>query len=383
MGSNKSLGCLFVHFYLDIPYSVWRYARHIIRIHIVGILGIDKASFFQHTTIVWDAIPVSISFLYAIRCQSCVAWYIVTACHAIVFWMWGIWIAACRYSHYCQSLLIATSTWSCLIEIIYHVNLTSTGTSIACTLCVIHHTVAEIDILCLCRILPVVSGVVIVLGKTLPVIACSIETRTAIGNMCYHVMMETGKLATPYTSISVCTFIVTSVSKAFCYRTPLHGEVVVVVEWSNLIDTPWERAMVYHDACLLFLCWSICSIVDIALLSSSEPDKAYDIVGTWIDGIVTECYTWRRGCLSKNGCILSNGNVRIQRYDTCNIKNNNFLWIARHSRAERAVTFIVQVGDMSYFTTSSSCYKTSMSFCSRKSRCWFELCIHSCVCSSY
>ena len=55
--------------------------------------------------------------------------------------------------------------------------------------------------------------------------------------------------------------------------TPLHGEIVVVVERSHLVDAPAEGAVVEDDAGLVALPGSIRTVIDVLFLSAGMRRK--------------------------------------------------------------------------------------------------------------
>ena len=131
-----------------------------------------------------------------------------------------------------------------LVVIVHDINLTTAGAAIAGALCVVHYTVAEIHIFSLYWVLPFIGIVIEIVCVALPVVSGSIEAGTAIHQMGYEIVVETGKLSSPDATISVSSLAVSWVGKTFGYCAPLHGEVVVVIVGCNLVDTPAERAMV-------------------------------------------------------------------------------------------------------------------------------------------
>ena len=68
------------------------------------------------------------------------------------------------------------------------------------------------------------------------------------------------------------------IGKTLSNGTPLHGEIVVVVEGSHLIDAPAEGTVVEDDTCLVALPCSIRSVIDVFFLTSSQADESDDAV---------------------------------------------------------------------------------------------------------
>ena len=152
-----------------------------------------------------------------------------------------------------QSRTFQTMAGTCLVVVVDDIDLSTTRTAIAGALSVIHHAVAEIDVLCLHGVLPFVGVVFLVGGIARPTISGTIESRTTVHEMTHEVVMEACQLTTPDTAIAMSTLGVTGIGKALCHGAPLHGEVVVVVERSHLVDAPAEGAVVEDDTRLVAL----------------------------------------------------------------------------------------------------------------------------------
>ena len=121
------------------------------------------------------------------------------------------------------------------------------------------------------------------------------------------------------------TLVVTGVVETLCYGTPLHGEVLIVVERSCLVDTPTHRAMVDDDVVAIASPERICTIVNIYGIATANAYETNDyVVCLVLQSVVAECDTITRGCLTfyRNITIL-NGEVALQCYCTRNIKYDN------------------------------------------------------------
>ena len=163
------------------------------------------------------------------------------------------------------------------------------------------------------------------------------------------------------------TLGVTRVGEALCHGTPLHGEVVVVIERSHLVDTPAEGAVVEDDAGLVALPWSISSVVDVLLLSTANADETDDVVATRLNRIIAQGDAWRRGCLSENCDVVCEFEVRLQRNHTSHIEDDDL--IARlDCLSERAGSAVIEIRYVYDFAASTTRYVSSVTFGSRKGR---------------
>ena len=120
--------------------------------------------------------------------------------------------------------------WSSLVVIVHDVDLSAARPSVAGTLCVIHHAVAEVYVFCLHGVLPLICIVILVTGVACPSVSCTIKTRTAVHEMAYEVMVEAGELTAPDATVTMCSLRVARIGETLGNGTPLHGEIVVVVE---------------------------------------------------------------------------------------------------------------------------------------------------------
>ena len=120
--------------------------------------------------------------------------------------------------------------WSSLVVIVDDVDLSAARTSVAGTLRIIHHAVAEVYVFCLYGVLPFIGIVILVAGVSCPSVSGTIKTRTAVHEMAYEVMVEAGKLTSPDATVTMCSLRVARIGKTLGNGTPLHGEIVVVVE---------------------------------------------------------------------------------------------------------------------------------------------------------
>ena len=187
--------------------------------------------------IVFHAVPVAVSGLFSVAQLGSVALDIVTAGHVIHVGIIAR-VASISDSDECDALILVVIFRSVLVIIVDDIDLSATRTAVAGALRIVHEAVAEIHILRLKAVAPFVFVVVVVGCISVPFVSCSVEAWTTVGQMCQEIMMETGKLATPDASIAVRTLIMTRVCQGFCHGTPLHSEVIVIIERSHLVDAP-------------------------------------------------------------------------------------------------------------------------------------------------
>lgn len=106
--------------------------------------------------------------------------------------------------------------------------------------------------------------------------------------MTYKVVVEAGELTAPDASVTMCSLRVTRIGETLGNGTPLHGEIVVVVERSHLVDAPAEGTVVENDAGLVALPGSICTIIDVLLLSAAYAEETDDVVAARLNGVISE-----------------------------------------------------------------------------------------------
>lgn len=132
-----------------------------------------------------------------------------------------------------ESCTFQTMAGTSLVVVVDNIDLSATRTAIAGSLSIIHHAVAEVYVLSLYGVLPLIGTVFLVAGIARPTISGTIETGTTVHEMSYEVVVETCQLTTPDAAIAMSTLGVTGIGEALCHGTPLHGEVVVVIERST------------------------------------------------------------------------------------------------------------------------------------------------------
>ena len=182
-------------------------------------------------------------------------------------------------------------------------------------------------------------------------------------------MMEGGELSAPDTAISVGTLFMSGIVQAFAHRTPLHGEVIVVIERGHLINRPRERTVVEHHARIVACRRGISTVVDILLLSTANADEAHDnIVASGVDGKVAQGDARSRSRLAKNCRVGPDTDIPCQGNDTCDIEDDNLLVGTTHGLTKRACARVVKIGDVDNLATASTCGVAAMTFGTREGR---------------
>ena len=186
---------------------------------------------------------------------------------------------------------------SCLEVVVHDVDLSAARTTVAGTLRIIHHAVSEVNVFCLYGVLPLIGIVILVAGIACPSVSGTIEAWTSVHEMSYEVVVEAGELAAPDASVAMCSLGVPRIGETLGNGTPLHGEIVVVVEGSHLIDTPAEGTVVEDDARLVALPGSISTIIDVLFLSAAQTDEADDAVVFRTNRVISQSDARRRSSL--------------------------------------------------------------------------------------
>ncbi len=96
--------------------------------------------------------------------------------------------------------------------------------------------------------------------------------------MANQVVVQRGKLTAPDSTVAVSALPVSGVIKALADGTPLHGEVVIVIERGHFVDAPRERTVVEDNTGGVTACSCVTTIVYVFLLSTTESHKAYNNV---------------------------------------------------------------------------------------------------------
>ena len=264
-------------------------------------------------------------------------------------------IAAGGHGYLCQ--LGDRGSGTALEVVAHHVDLSTARATVA-AVGVVDHAVAEVDVLGLQGVLPVVLAVELVAGVAAPVVACAVEAGRAVVHVANHVVVERGELAAPNAAIAVGTLAVACIVQAFADGTPLHGEVVVVVERGHFVDAPRERAVVEHHEGLLSLPQGIGTLVDILLLAATETDEADDVVGTRAHGVVAQGDAGVGSRLSEDGDVVLDGEVALQGDDTAHVEDHDAV-LRADCLAQRACAGVVQVSHVDdRSTTSPRCVAT-------------------------
>ena len=190
--------------------------------------------------------------------------------------------------------------------------------------------------------------------------------------MCEQVVVEGGQLTAPDTAVTMGTFVVSGIGEAFGDGTPLHGEVVVVVEGGHLVDAPTEGTVVEHDAVFLTLPNGISAVVDIFLLSASDADKADDVVTASTDRTVANGDARVGSCLASDGGVVADVQVAVEGDNATHVKDDDFLAVAADGTSQRTCATVFEVGDVDDLTSTSASDIASMSFSPRESGCLGE-----------
>ena len=90
-----------------------------------------------------------------------------------------------------ESCTFQTMAGTCLVVVVDDIDLSTTRTTIAGALSIIHHAVAEVYVLCLYGVLPLIGAVFLVVGIACPSISGTIETRATVHEMTHEVVVET------------------------------------------------------------------------------------------------------------------------------------------------------------------------------------------------
>ena len=183
--------------------------------------------------------------------------------------------------------------------------------------------------------------------------------------MAYEVVVEAGKLTSPDATVTMCSLRVARIGKTLGNGTPLHGEIVVVVERSHLVDTPAEGTVVEDDASLVALPDSISTIIDVLFLSAAYAEETDDVVVARLNGVISEGDARRWGSLSEDGDVVSKLEIRLQGDDASHIEDNDSI-TRLYSLSERTRSAVVEVSYVYYSSASSARYVSSVTFCARK-----------------
>ena len=158
------------------------------------------------------------------------------------------------------------------------------------------------------------------------------------------------------------TLGMTRVGKTLSNSAPLHGEIVVVVEGSHLIDAPAEGTVVEDDACLVALPCSIRSVIDVLLLSASYAKETDDIVVSRLHCKIAQGDARRRSSLSEDGDVICYLEISFQSNDASHIEDDDS-FTRLDSLSERTSSAVVEVGNVNYFTASTTGNISAMTLC--------------------
>ena len=147
---------------------------------VVGVVGPALPVIVGHVVVVAHLVPSSIVAVNHVAVEE------IAACHVPVDGI-AFCIAAIAYADRGQA--VDGSSRAALKVVTYHVDLATARTAVA-AVGIVNHAVAEIDVLRLNRILPLILTVKLVAGVALPVVAGTVEARRTVGNVQNHVMVE-------------------------------------------------------------------------------------------------------------------------------------------------------------------------------------------------
>ena len=119
-------------------------------------------------------------------------------------------------------------------------------------------------------------GIEVIACVTAPVVAGSIETGRAVVDVADEVVVERSQFASPNAAVSVSALVMSGVIEALANGTPLHGEVVVVIERRHFVDAPGERAVVEYHIGIMLTGNGVSSIIDILFLSATAAYETDD-----------------------------------------------------------------------------------------------------------
>ena len=330
MGGNLAHRTRLVELHADaVGAGAVLHVGHVGAIVVIRVWTVAFAVDFISAVVVFHVRPAGISLVVDL-----VAVQIVAAGHRPVFRI-ALGIARGTDGDGCQTSGGTGRTG--FVVVAHHVYFATTRTSVTSVSAVVDDAVAEIDILGLHGILPFILAVELVAGIARPVVAGAIEAGRTVVDVADEVVVERGQLAAPDAAVAVSPLIVASVVEAFADGTPLHGEVVVVVERCHLVDAPRERAVVDHYAGKVAGCRSIGTIVDVLLLTSADAYETHDdIITVWIDGIIAQRNTRSRSRLSENGGVGTNADIAFQGDDSTHVEYHRLLVGTADGSTERA-----------------------------------------------
>ena len=201
--------------------------------------------------------------------------------------------------------------------------------------------------------------------------------------MAYEVVVEACELTAPDASVTMCSLRVPRIGETLGNGTPLHGEIVVVVERSHLVDAPAEGTVVEDDAGLVALPGSIRTVIDVLFLSAAYAEETDDVVAARLNGVISEGDARRWSSLSENGDVVTYLEIRLQGDDASHIEDDDSI-TRLDSLSERTRSAVVEVSYVYYSSASSAGYVSSVTFCARKgwslcqSSSTHKRCCHTC-----
>src|SRR5690554_3717261 len=164
--------------------------------------------------------------------------------------------------------------------------------------------------------------------------------------MSNQVVMKGRPASTPNGTIAMCAFVVRGITQTLGNVTPLQGKILVLIKRHTLIGTPTHRTMVDDDALLKTStqCIGLCFE---AIPHTKTKKTQNNIARININLMIGDGYAITRCRMTRNRQIsVINGNAAAQLNNTGHLKNDNTRSGCGYSRAKRARTKIIQIGDL-------------------------------------
>ena len=256
-----------------------------------------------------------------------------------------------------------------LVVVVHNVDVATTRTAIAAVAAVVDDAVAEVHVLGLHVVGPFILSIELVRQIAVPLVAGSVEARRAVVHVADEVVVERGQLAAPDAAIAVGTLAVAGVVQAFADGTPLHGEIIVVVERGHLVDRPREGAVVEHDAGVASRPGGIGAVVDVALLATAAADEAnHDVIAAIEQRVVAQGDARCGRRLSQNSGVGPNGDVAAEGDDAAHVEHHHLLVRPLHRLAERASAAVVERRHVNHLAAPATGHIAAMTLGTRESR---------------
>ena len=211
MGGNLSRRSRIIHLDFHARNTVNGLVGYSISVEILFISRIYLTIISVSAFVVYHALPVLVLGNCSLGGFGGVAADEITAGHLVVLRMLLVGISAVGYGDLRDSVLTATfvsgayayldaiqgftfqaMARSCLEVVVHDVDLSTARTTVAGTLRIIHHAVAEVNVFSLYGVLPLIGIVILVAGIACPSVSGTIESWTSVHEMSYEVVVEAG-----------------------------------------------------------------------------------------------------------------------------------------------------------------------------------------------